>query len=64
MIFFHKLLLNISEKSREAKRYKTFTDFCPWSHKMHMNNFFILTKMNGHHKNKCNFGIPDLAETA
>lgn len=64
MIFFISFFSISLKKSREAKRYKTFTDFCPWSHKMHMNNFFILTKMNGHHKNKCNFGIPDLAETA
>lgn len=29
---------------------------------MYMNNFFILIKMNGYYKNKCNFGIFDLVE--
>ena len=42
--FFHKRLLrNVSEKA-EAKRYVTFIDFCPWSHKSHTSNFFIWPK--------------------
>ena len=64
MIFFHKRLLNNVSEKAEAKRYVTFIDVGPWSHKSQHKQFLHLTKMNGHHRNKCNFGIPDLAEAA
>lgn len=64
MIFFLKHLLNnISEKARRL-RDTWHSPILSLEPRNAHEQFLHLTKMNGHRKNKCNFGIPDLAETA
>lgn len=64
MIFFPKRLLNNVCEKAEGLKDTWHSPMLPLKPQNPHEQFLHLTKMNGHHKNKCNFGIPDLAETA